>query len=149
MSLEKIFKETSKTTLRDKISSKLLGTTVGNALLKEISKNAEKQMLDNKITGVGIKKGTSLAIGGTLVASSLYGGYRDSEHIGKAGKISAGNLANTINTVTSPELNDISAILDKNPALQERFAKENLKPSQSGVDPSIVFALHELRNGGV
>ena len=39
MSLEKIFKETSKTTLRDKISYKLLGTTVGNALLKEIPKN--------------------------------------------------------------------------------------------------------------
>ena len=56
MSLEKIFKETSKTTLRDKISSKLLGTAAGSVLLKEIPKNTEKQMLDNKITGVGIKK---------------------------------------------------------------------------------------------
>ena len=28
-----------------------------------------------------------------------------------------------------------------------RFVKENVSRTQSGIDPNIVFAMHELRNG--
>lgn len=100
-----------------------------------------------KLTGVRLTDTGKKVFAVGSAAFTTFGvvdAVNDAEHIGKTGTMVGEELANTVNSVRSPNLSVAVSKMDKN---MDKYAKENFNNSQSGVDANLVFALHELRNG--
>ena len=87
-------------------------------------------------------------------AVGLYGAYQlgGSYVEGSYGEIEGGISVGTINQTFSNEYNKMVDYANGSPQGMNEFSKKtmsnNLGSKLAGVDPEIVFALHELRNGG-
>lgn len=103
--------------------------------------------LFEKALGIKMTKPATI-VGSTLMAGYVVGsGLMQENHKGKAGEVYGEGLANSVNHSSSPGVTNASKMIEQDPELEAKFAKENLSRTQSGVDPEIVFAMHQLRGG--
>lgn len=100
-----------------------------------------------KLTGIKVAKRAKVLGIATGAGIALSGTLSDENHRNKTGEVIGGQMANTINKSVSPGIISVTDAMTKHPELQEDFVNASISDTQSGVDPEIVFAMHELRNG--
>ncbi|AIY85274.1 hypothetical protein U729_3277 (plasmid) [Clostridium baratii str. Sullivan] len=118
---------------------------LGGLFEKVDGKNATEMY--EKISGYKLNKTAGIvgALGVTgLAATSI--GFK-AYHKGSLGYISGGELPNTVNQSRTPKLmQDLEKIGTPEGAGIQGELEESMNLSQEGVEPEIVFALHQLRN---
>lgn len=104
---------------------------------------------------IGKTFGIELTDSGKILATSaivgILGGkaFGEEVHKGNLGQITPGQRANMVNESHSPGIVRIQENLvdPEKPHAQEEIVKKTVSKNQAGVEPEIVFALHELRGG--
>lgn len=125
----------------ENIGKKALG-----GLFEKIDPKDATEMYE-KISGYKLTK--AAGIGGTIGVAGFAAANvgLKSYHSGKLGDVRGGELPNMVSSNISPNLNNKLEMLETENAEE---AMENIQGSmnttQYGVEPEIVFALHELRN---
>lgn len=155
MSITETFKKIAKSgidkadefnTARKINAKKDIGKKVLGGLFEKIDPNDATEMYQ-KMSGYKLTK--AAGIGGTVAVTGLAAANfgLKSYHKGKLGEIKGGELANTISSATSPRLERQLQMLGTEDAESAMTSLQNsMGTSQYGVEPEIVFALHELRN---
>lgn len=126
-----------------------IGEKLGKATTQRISRK-EAEGMWQKLTGLKLTgTGKSIIAGATGVGIAIEGvsAMTSANHVAKDGTVMADDLANMVNSFRSPGIAGTVDLIDKNTNNYDRFVKENMSKTQSGIDPNVVFALHELRNG--
>ena len=108
----------------------------------------EAEHLTGAIMGIEFTSGAKKAITAGALGYGTIATISDISHKESAGTISAGQLANTINESVSPGIVKIDDMIQQSPEYADTYASKNLSKTQDGINPEIVFAMHELRNGG-
>ena len=123
-----------------------LSNKIKSTLFEDV-KPGDADTIGQKVFGVKMTKPAaivgSLGVAAYMTSSAFDGMTRKRD----MGDIGAGSVANTIGSGTSYGLENASRMIEENPDLADKFARENLSDTQSGVDAEIVFAMHQLRNG--
>lgn len=122
---------------------------IGKASAKK-NPRKEAEGMWQKITGLKLTNtGKSILTGATVVGIGVEAAsaLTSANHVAKNGTVVADNLANTINVSRTPGIRGTLEQIDSSTENYNRFVKENVSRTQSGIDPNIVFAMHELRNG--
>lgn len=96
-----------------------------------------------------IKARYQIPIGVGVAGFGLTSAAMSAKEESKYGEIEGGGLANTVNNTYSANLDTVAANAESNP---DDFVKDTLHDNFSAryanVSPEIVFALHNLRQGG-
>lgn len=111
--------------------------TILGGIFEEVPREEAKEFY-SKITGykMNYKAGVlgSIGIAGAIAGSTAL----EIEHNSRLSNVNADQLANMVTHTVSPTLErDLE---------DEEMLQDSLQTSQYGVEPNIVFALHELRN---
>lgn len=121
---------------------------LGDTILKKTFKKVDKEDADTlaqKVFGIKLTKPAAIIGSAGVVAYTVGGAFKNENHKGRMGEIQAEQVVNTISQSTSPGIVDIADRINEDENSVEEIAKTSISKTQSGVDPSIVFALHELR----
>lgn len=144
---KKIFGASKRVLKGDPKKKAQLPNKVLNTIFDNVAEG-EAEGVAQKLFGVKLSKPAAI-VGSLGVASYVVGsGFMEQNHKGKMGQISASPVANSISSTPSVGIANASKMIEEDPELAEKFGKENISKTQSGVNPELVFALHELRNGG-
>lgn len=143
---KKVFGASKKVLKGDPKKRAELPNKIKSALFEDV-KPGDADTIGQKVFGVKMTKPAAI-IGSLGVAAYMTSSaFDDMTRKGDMGDIGAGRVANTVSSGTSYGLENASRMIEENPDLADKFARENLSYTQSGVDAEIVFAMHQLRNG--
>jgi hypothetical protein len=96
-----------------------------------------------------LKKGYQIGIGASIAGYGLVSAVGSAKHASRYGEIEGGGLANTVNDTYSANLDTTIANAESNPdEFNNTVLKDNFSVKYANVSPEIVFALHNLRQGG-
>lgn len=143
---KKVFGASKKVLKGDPKKRAELPNRIKSTLFEDV-KPGDADTIGQKVFGIKMTKPAAIIGSLGVAAHTASSAFDGMTRKGDMGDIGAGRVANTISSGTSYGLENASRMIEENPDLADRFARENLSDTQSGVDAEIVFAMHQLRNG--
>lgn len=123
-----------------------LSDKIKSTLFEDV-KPEDANTIGQKVFGIKMTKPAAIVGSLGVAAYMANSAFDDMTRKRDMGDIGVKPVVNTISSGTSYRLENASRMIEENPDLADRFAKENLSDTQSGVDAEIVLAMHYLRNG--